>query len=375
MKTLKNILSLTLIGSMLIFAGCEDDESTQTISKDKAEETLTTNSQEMASDFEEMASTDGMKAMEVLAGLSQKQDPFAQKKLRGSESVIKGIKDIVNPSNENIVKKLGEQPFDFQAHTGTYSWQVEGWQSDPGNPGNAIVIEFPTDTTEEPIANDGTLTLSAYEETMVIDSAGNENYVPTDVQANLKIEGEQVMEVTWDLVIGESDDGSPILTSLDGTISLEPYTYTVSLTPSSLSASISDDDADKTLMSINLDITFLDENMKDVEKIDGNVQAHNLNFQGWTKPYAMQPENVEGENIQSTGDLIDYYNDQIDVALYTYDDGNKIADVKFVESNNSDKQIPMELVFEFKDDSTESVQKYFETLISKIEQHLESYNI
>ena len=375
MKTLKNIIALAVIGSMLIFAGCEEEETTKTINTEEAIETLDQNSQEMASDFDQMANTEGMEAMEVLAALAEKQEPFAQKKLLGSESVLKTIEKTLKPSNNKMVKRLGDQPFDFQAHTGTYTWQAEGkWVVDTENPPDAIVIEFPTDTTDDPVENNATFTLSTYEETMVLDSAGNENYVPTQLQAMLEVDGDKVMEVNWDLAIEEMEDGSKMVSSLDALITLKPFTYTLSLTQNSLSASIAHEDIETTLMSMNLDVTFMGEDdIEDVKKVEGNVQVRNLNFKGWVKPYAM--ENVNTDDIQSVDDLVDYYNEQIDLALYTYDQNNKIADVKFVKSESSDSQVPMELVFVFKDDTTRPVQGFFQNLIDKLQEHLQRYEI
>ena len=80
MKTLRNIALLAIVGSVLMFAGCEEEESTKTIDKEEAEQTLSNNSDEMASDLDQMANTDGMEAMNVLVGLTEKDDPFAQKK-------------------------------------------------------------------------------------------------------------------------------------------------------------------------------------------------------------------------------------------------------------------------------------------------------
>ena len=375
MKTLRNIVTLAVIGSMLIFAGCEEEENIQTVDKDEAVETLNQNSQEMASDFDQMATTEGMESMEVLTALSQKENPFAKKKMMGSESVLQSIEKTLRPSNNEMVKRLGDQPFDFQAHTGTYTWQEEGkWLVDTETPSDAIVIEFPTDTIDTPVENNAVLTLSNYEETMVLDSAGNEKYVPVRLQALLEVDGDKEMEVDWLLEIQEMDDGSQMVSSLDATIYLKPFTYNLSLTQNSLSASISKDEVTRTLMSVNLDVTFMD-NMEDIKKVEGNVQARNLNFKGWAKPYAMKPENIDRDQVQSKGDLVDYYNQQIDLALYTFDQGNKIADVKFFESNTTENEWPMELRFVFKDDSTRPVMDYFNNLVTKLQEHLQRYNV
>jgi len=373
MKTLRNIFTLAVIGSMLIFTGCEEEETTKTISKEEAVQTLEENSQEMASDLDQMEETDGMNAMEVLTALAEKEDPFAKKKLLGSESIFQSIEKTLKPSNNKLIKRLGEEPFDFQAHTGTYTWQAEGkWLVDTENPSDAIVIEFPTDTAASPVTNDATLTLSTYEETMVTDSAGNENYVPTNLQAMLEIGSVKAVEISWELGLEELDDGSKKVNSLDGYIYLKPFTYSLSLSDNSFSTSISHEDIETTLMSVNLDVTFMD-NMEDVKKVEGNVQARNLNFKGWIKPYAM--ENISPDEVQSIDDVVDYYNEQIDLALYTYDQNNKIADVKFVKSETTDSEVPLELVFVFKDDSTRPVKEYFQNLITKLQQHLQRYNV
>jgi len=373
MKTLKNIVTLLVIGSVLIFAGCEEEDSTKTISKDEAVQTLNQNSQDLESDLQAMENTEGMQAIEVLASLTQESDPFASPtKSIGDEFLIGKIQQIMRPVESQNLQKFGSQPFNFGDHTGTYTWQSEGvWTEDP-NPTDSIIIEFPTDTTADPLTNNAVFALSNYEETAVTDSLDNTVYVPTKVEASLTIDGTKVVDLSWNLEITETD-GETVLSSLDATVYVKPFTYTVSLTQNSLSASINRDNVETSLMSINLNVTFMD-NMEDVEKLKGNVQVHNLNFKGWVKPYAMENREFSSTDM-TTADILDYYNEQIDLALFKYDTGNKIADVKFVETDTQTSEPPMELVFVFKDDSTEPVKGYFENIYQYLQQLLGQGNM
>lgn len=364
MKTLKHIVVLAVVGSMLIFAGCEEEETTKTVSKEEAENILEENSQELNSQLEAMESSRGMQTMQTLTALAQQNDPFAQQKSLGEESIIRSIQKTLKPvENKNNLKRFGDQPFNFGDHTGTYTWQSEGvWNVNTNTPSDRIVIEFPADTAEDPVDNNAVFTLSNYEETAVTDSLGEEVYIPTRVEANLEVDGEMVASIDWTLEVTEVD-GNQAVALMDASIYLNPFTYEVNLTQNSLSASISRDEAETTLMSVNMDVTFMD-NMEDVKRLEGNVQVRNLNFEGWIKPYAMQ-----NPDIQDAGEFVEYYNNQIDLALFKYDTGEKIADVKFVESDSQTGEgLPMQLVFEFEDGSTTPVKEYFQNIYQYLQQ-------
>jgi len=364
MKTLKQIVVMTVIGSMLIFAGCEEEESTKTVSTEEAEEILAQNSQELNSELEAMENSKGMKTVQTLVALSQKDDPFAQKKSLGEESILRSIQKTLKPvENKNNLKRFGDQPFNFSDHTGTYTWQSEGvWNVNTNAPTDAIVIEFPTDTTMDPVENNAVFTLSTYEETAVTDSSGEEVYIPTRIEATLNVDDTLVASVSWTLEIAEVD-GATVVEQMDASINLVPHTYKVEITQNTLFASISNDEMETPLMSVNMNATFMD-NMEDVQKLEGNVQVRNLNFKGWIEPYDMQ-----NPDIQDSGDFVEYYNNQIDLALYKYDTGEKIADVKFVQSDSqTGTGLPMKLVFEFKDGSTTPVKEHFQKIYQYLQQ-------
>ena len=373
MKTLRNIALLAIVGSVLMFAGCEEEESTKTIDKEEAEQTLSNNSDEMASDLDQMANTDGMEAMNVLVGLTEKDDPFAQKKSWSGESVVHTLQEALKASENGVARRKSSQPFAFDDLTGTYTWDgYKTWTVQQDNPPDAIVIEFPTDTTVENPENNATLTLSSYDEKMITDSSGNEEYVPTDIGATLEVDGNKVAEISWELSIEQVNNETPVLNSLNASIYLKPFTYSIELTQSSLLATMSSDNVESNILAVDIDVTFMD-NMEDVKKVQGSVKIRNLQFKGWIKPYAM--ENVDAEGITSTGDLVEYYNEQIDVSVFRADNGNKLADIKFVEDTDSQDEMPMKLVFVFKNGDTEPVKGYFQNVMEKIQQHLNRYNV
>jgi len=364
MKKLKNMVALAIVGSLLVFAGCEKDETTKTVSKEEAEETLAQNSEELNAELQVMEDSKGMNSMQTLVALAQKNNPFVQMKSLGNESVIHSIQKTLRPvENKNNLKRFGDQPFNFEDHTGTYTWQSEGvWEVNTTTPSDAIVIEFPTDTTKDPVENNAVFTLNNFEDQAVTDSTGEEVYIPTRVEATLEVNDTLVTSVNWTLQI-EQVDGTKAVSQLEANIFLIPFNYDVTLTQNTLSASISKQGVETTLMAVNMDVTFMD-NPEDVKRLAGNVQVRNLNFQGWIKPYALQ-----NPDIQDVGDFVEYYNEQIDLALYKYDTGEKLADVKFVEADSqTGTGLPMNLVFEFEDGSTTPVKNHFDKIYQYLQQ-------
>ena len=78
---------------------------------------------------------------------------------------------------------------------------------------------------------------------------------------------------------------------------------------------------------------------------------------------------MQNPDIQDAGDFVEYYNEQIDLALYKYDTGEKLADVKFVEADSqTGTGLPMNLVFEFKDGTTTPVKNHFEKIYQYLQQ-------
>ncbi|MBS3769965.1 MAG: hypothetical protein KGY69_06895 [Bacteroidales bacterium] len=375
MNAIKKVLTLTIIGSVLIFAGCEDDDTVSVMDKEEAITTLEQNDQELKTSLEDIENTKGMQAMQTLNGITEENDPFSDQKASGYETVLENLQEVLKPVNENHLKRSAEQKFDFDKWVGTYTWEgPKEWNIQLEEPDDAIVIEFPTDTTEEPIENNAVLTLSDYSEFETTDSLGNTVYVPNTVVANLTVDDEEVLTIDYTL---EYDSDNEMVTSLSADVYLKPFTWSLSMTQNSIEASLTNENTGNVLTSFAFEVTFTDDNMEDVEKLDGHVQLHKLNLQGWIKPSKI--EKVEDQDTwadqgwESIDDVIEYVNEQIDISLY-HINGNKIADLKIIK-NDTDKEQLVEVVLVFKDDSTEPAKDYFQKVIEYIKSVMAKYNL
>lgn len=374
MNAIKKILTLSIVGSVLIFAGCEEDDTVTVMDKEEAVQTLEQNSQDIEASMEGIEKTEGMQAMETLNGIMEENDPFSElQKSTGYESVIGNLKEVLKPINENHLKRSAEQKFNFDGWVGTYTWQHDKkeWVPAMGEPDDKIIFEFPADPTQDP-ENNAELTLSDYSEFETTDSLGNTVYVPDTVSASLTVDDEEVLTIDYTLGYDEENE---MVTSLSANVDLKPFTWEVSMDENSIEATLTNED--RVVTSFSFDVTFMD-NMEDVEKLDGQVLLYNLNLDGWINPHNI--EQIEDEETwaeqgwESIDDVIEYVNEQINMTLY-HVDGDKIADLKVIKTEESDTELPVQLVWVFKDDSTEPAKKYFENLISYVESILAKYNL
>ncbi len=376
MNAIKKILTLTIIGSVLIFAGCEDDDKVSVMDKEEAITTLEQNDQELKTSLKDIETTDGMQAMQTLNGITEENDPFSdQQKASGYETVLENLQEVLKPVNENHLKRSAEQKFDFDKWVGTYKWEgPKEWNIQLEEPDDAIVIEFPTDTTTEPVENNATLTINDYSEFETTDSLDNTVYVADTVKMTLEVDGKEVLNVDYAL---DYDNELDAVQSLDANIYLKPFRWKLSMAQNSIEASLINENTGNVLTSFAFEVTFTDDNMEDVEKLDGNVQLHKLNLQGWIKPSKIgQVEDKDtwaDQGWESIDDVIEYVNEQIDISLY-HINGNKIADLKVIKNDTDEEQL-VQVVLVFKDDSTEPARQYFENVIAYIKSVMEKYNV
>jgi|GEM_PF-1458142 len=377
MNGIRKILTLTIIGSVMVFAGCEKDDTVKTLEKEDAVQTLETNSREIENTLEQIETTDGMKAMQTLSGLTKKDDPFGStQKSSGDLSIISNLQEILKPVNESHLKRLGEQKFNFDEWVGTYEWQdTKEWKVMLGEPGDKIIIHFPTDTTSEPVENNATLTINEYSEFETTDSLGNTVYVADTVKMNLVVDGEEVVNVNYTLDYNEEQE---MVNSLSAVVYIKPFTWELSLTQNSIQAALINENTGNVVTSFSFEVTFMD-NMEDVKKLNGNVQLHNLNLEGGIKPNNLQklkdPTFLREQELTTMEDMVEYANEQIDVALYQVNTGNKIADLKVVINEESDAEVPVEAALVFKDGTQEMAKKYFKNVINYIKSVLEKYEV
>jgi len=364
METLKRILLFGIIAGVTFFTACEDDE-TETINKEDSKEEIQSNSQKMETTFSEMQESEGMNAIEVLGGLVQEDDPFSNQKSLGiSQDFITNISEILNPE-QVYTEKAGDTHFIFDDHTGTYTWQSENtWMVELDSPADAIIIEFPTDTANfSETGNNAVLTVSDYEEKEIMTDSGA-IWMPVALTAKLEINGTEYVNVNYSLTFDSEDNP----TEVDMSLFLKPFTYTLNLTNNSIEFALSKEGVENNLISTNLDLTFVNSDMEDVEEINGNFQMGNVNFDGWIKPYALS-DSSQYEGAQSMGDIADQMNENMNIKVYKFDSGEKMANLIFDVNENSQYTImgSIILAFEYNDDTTEDAGPYFESIITQIE--------
>jgi len=365
MKTLKRILLFGIVAGVTFFTACEDDE-TETLNKEESQEVIETNSKQMETAFSEMKESKGMKAIEVLGGLLQEDDPFSnQKNLDVSKDFITNISEILNPE-KLYTEKAGNTQFIFGDYTGTYTWQPNNpWDIDSNNPDDAIIIEFPADTanySEE--GNNAVLTVSNYEEQKITTDTGD-IWMPVTLSAKLKISGTEYVNVDYSLTL--DSDGNPAKVSM--LLDLKPYSYKLEFESNNMMFSLFKDGENRAILSTDLQFTFLTSEMNKVKEINGSFQMGNTNFDGWVKPHALT-DSSQYENVQSMGDFADQMNENMSIKVYKFDSGEKMANLVFEDFDTTPAYPIMgdiALVFEYNDGTTQEAGPYFESIITQIE--------
>lgn len=366
MKTLKRILLFGIIAGVTLFTACEDDDETETLNKEDSKEEIQSNSQTMEKTFSNIQDSEGMKAMESLGAIVNTNDPFNQEKnLAVSQDFITNISEILNPEKV-YTEKAGDTQFNFDDHTGIYTWQSDNTWNVDNSPSDAIVIKFPTDTSNfSETGNDGVLTVSNYEEQKITTDTGD-TWMPVALNAKLEISGEEYVNVDYSLTL--DSDGNP--TKVEMSLYMKPYSYEVEFTSNSIMFSLFEDGEDQAIISTDLELTFVSSDMEYVEEINGNLQMGNVNFDGWVKPYALSDTASLVEGTTNSGQIADNMNEQMDIEVNKFDSGEKMADLMF-EAFDTTPEYPVTsnitLVFEYNDGTIEEAGPYFESMVTQIE--------
>ncbi len=364
MKTLKRILLFGIIAGVTIFTSCEEDE-TKTLNKEDAETVIETSNQSMDSVLTEMQNSESMKTVEVLGSLTETNDPFASvSKSLSNPMLVENIKQVLNP-NQLYTQKAGDTHFKFSDHTGTYTWQQDStWNVDPDNPGDAIIIKFPTDPANYgQTGNNAVLTVSDYSEKEVITDTGS-TWIPVTLEAKLEVNSTKYMDVSYSLTL--DNEGNPAEVNMS--LYMKPFTYELSFTENSISYSLYKDDVNNTLFSGDLSFTFVSSDMENIEKVEGNIQMNELNFKGWVKPYALS-DSSNYTGAENYSDIAEKMNEQMDIKVHKFDSGDKLANLVFAVDETSNYSVMGSIViaFEFKDGTTKDAGPYFNKVISRIE--------
>ena len=372
MKNMKKLFAMMLMIASVLFFACSDDED-ETLSPEEAKAELEQVSTDMSTYMGEMENSDGM---EALNALTDKPYPFTDLKSTSYSSVLKDIQKYLLPANylktKSKEKGVAEDRFDFDLWVGTYTWDADHQMWDPvfGDPPDKIIVNFPT---EGSTSNNATLTINTYEDVEITDDYGSW-YQPTNIEADLTIDGIKVVDISMTASYNTSGDAAGEPTSIDASVYLIPFEFTVNFDHSSTSASV--DVAikyeDSQIFSAGLSAVFETDNMEDSPvNISGYIQMLKVKVNASIDAKDIEEifESMEEEPLpyETLEELVAAINDEIDA--YVSIDGVKAADIELaVNETTQDIDIEnIDIVFVYSDGSTESALPYFESFAADLE--------
>ena len=380
MHALKKMIAVTIVAlvSVFVFVGCEEEEQVKTLDKDTAVQTLETNSQELEASMKEMENSEGMKVLSTLDSLMRLDDPFSEADIKAfrNEFIVSSLRASMKPTPVREAKRLGNDPFDFENRTGTYTWQAEGkWHYAQQESSDTILFEFPSDSAQE--TNNATLILTEYSEIETKDTANNTIHLPARIKANLYENSEEVGNIDYTMVYNDNND---MVTSLEADVFLKPYTWDIDFNQNTIAGTLQKNRQETPILSFSFDITFMD-NLQDIKKLQGNLRLHDMNFKGWIEPYELEQleddDFWEEQGWKTMDDALEYANNQFDIALYQFSSNDKLADLKIVSRAEEDEASDMavDVVFVFKDGSTKSAEEVFDNIVGYLQNMMNRYSI
>lgn len=358
---------MLMMASILFFA-CDKDED-KTLSPEEAKTELTQLTTDLKAKIAEMEETQGMQAMENLAGLS---DPFAStSKATQKTAVISTIKRFMLPIKPGKVKSdiKPDDRFLFDAWVGTYTWNhtYKKWDVTSGNPSDKIIINFPTDSSGT--TNDAILTIHVYEDILI-----GEDCMPTDIEVDLYVNDIKIVSIdlaaTW--VTTGDNAGEPI--TLDLTVFLYPFDFVVNFEQGTTSTSIdvAIEHNDEKFFSAGVGATYETASDTIPSNVNGYIQLFDVKFQADIDVKDLLIVIKNYATYTSEEELLAAINNEIAAAVYV--SGVKAADIELVKKSTviGDITLPIDIVFVYSDGSSESAIPYFVEFIDELEDFFKS---
>jgi hypothetical protein len=316
---IKKFLSLLSIAILLFSVSCQKDKEEADV--EEAKETMDELVLTMEDDMNIVMDGDAMQALESFGEAVSIDDPVfgASKKSTFSKLALSSLSDLKN-------LRAGDEPTSLEDYAGTYTWNStnQGWVIVQNDPADKVIFIFPVLGPASDV-NDATIIIRDYDEVKITETdewGTYEYYNPTLISAELQINETKLVDLTasmvWEETTGEMND-------FDGSLFFSPYTITLDLSNSDNSATIvsSFEEGNTLISSCNLSVDFVEDEFRDMEPdyVEGYIQYRKIQLKG----------NI---NIGEINDFrVEYteedYNDHVNLALYTYPDGNKFADIVF----------------------------------------------
>ncbi len=356
-------LSLFVVASLLfVFSSCNKDEK----ATEDAKKTIENAISDMGDDLAGLSESEGMKSMESFSSCANSDDPFSSYS-KSTASDLKPADRIKKAFLPNFKKSEKSYSFNFDNKVGTYSWNAanQNWNIELGNPADQIVIKFPAEDSTS-TDNNAVLTLSTYSEMSYTDDWGYTSYQPTEIAGNLTVDDVEMIKVDYSAEY--SSAGTP--TSLDALMEIKPYSFSAEMKDEGTSASA---DADislngSTVFGAGIDITFVDDTQEEPTKFDGYFTYRKIKLKGKVDIKKLESD---VQTASTEEELIKIINKNVNLSLNEVG-GDKMADIKAVKNPDYDgsdyEEMPFDIVFEYPDGSTESVEKYADDFSSNMEQ-------
>ncbi len=320
MKKKRNFYAVLFMAGLLMlpFTACEKDES---FDAEDAKQELIKATEEIQMNMFMMMATPQMEALTQLMALMDMDFDVGLKSTFRAIAKDPGI--IATPGINRVMdisRQLSAEKSLKDIDGGVFQYNFATGDFDLIDEASYLEYNFPAD--EQAMANqqlNGRLLIdNLVMSSVVID--GESEIVPTSVDITLFIDNEQVMTVTFAMVIGP--DGVPTGASMD--MSMPPYTMSMSYTGSGTNYNMKMDmrvDGSK-MLDIDLDIRYTSADMDDVERISGKAEMTPLEISGTVFPMAL-------DECYDANDEIACMNNNIDLELRHTGENKRIGHLEF----------------------------------------------
>jgi hypothetical protein len=351
-------LTFALLISLLVFgmfAGCEknEDESTNTtVEQDKIHIQESMNS--LLTSIENLKNGEAVRALDRFLKMSEGD-------ALNSDWVQKLFSQLDDQINLGYVDESNR--FYFERHTGTYTWDpvMEQWNKST-SPEDQIVIKFPAQKSADD--NNAVLKFKSYSDKNL---SFNQEYIylPKSLEANLKVDGEELFMVQLNEANYMDSDFS-IPSKLDLDVKIKPFSYNIKMSQKSASEfhmEFSFDESGSHNFTLTSDITLKDSNYEnfelydDVEYVSGNITYEKLKLSYNADLGTLMALSDPTENqINSLVNVEVLYNKQ---------------NIGKLEYRKYDKEHEIYIIY--KDESSENTAKYYKPFIEELELLLLDY--
>ncbi len=357
----KFLLLMSLVFAIIIASCSKDDEKTKEEWAEEDKQTLENLGDYVFSDMNEMLESRGMHALMALMETMMVDDPFYNDPIVDAGTRYKNtfLPSMKRDENLKSTRKIYINWFD--EHAGTYTWNVTEQKWDySSTPTDKIVIVYPEDGPSG-TDNNATVTVHDFEEEQFEDQWGTW-YQPTLLHVDMFVDGTKEGELMFNASF--HDEGEPQSISVE--LFMNPFLMEGSMNDSGTQFSIAGSVkmGNMTILSadLTLDYIIVDDNGWEYEEItyvQGFVQYGPIKVQG-----SLNIEELDALEWPSADEV----NPHVDLTLYSYPDGRKMADIVARDEPGSEEPVPYLI---FPDGTEEPALQYIMPILEDFEEMLQ----